>query len=628
MRKLFIFVVSFACAAHAQVQAPTPKQARAADDAYLAGARQLVANDPAAAERSFSRAVELDPTKPDYTRSLALARQHHVTQLVQQAAQLRAKGKTAEAALLIDQATALDPTNLIVTEHALAVASPDTLPHPIGDDELRSLGGAVHLTPPVGKHSFRRTSNAEDLLREVYGAFGVKVMFDPGITQQQIRFALDDADFDTATRVLLRMSHAFAIPLTRDSVLIARDSQENRDRLQPLIEETVYVPAMASDQLAELSNIAKNIFDIKQVTISASGQSLVLRAPEDALQLVNATYADLLDGGAEVMLDIHLYEVDQTHERNIGFVLPTSAGVIALAPALQSFVASNQALLTQIIASGALTGKLTGSYYRDLATEAIALFAAGVPLPAQLTNIVGFFGNFGKYTNAAGQLVGLPLAGLFLGSGATFNLALNSSDVRLVDDIQLRVADRQLGTFRAGTRYPITTSTYSSGNVSSALSSQLAGIKIGGVPASNLLSQLQTTQVPQIQFEDLGLTLKATPQVLKSGQVFVHLELKLEALGGGMINNIPILNSRQLTSDVTIPEAQTAVLVSQASVQEIGAITGVPGLNEVPGFQGTDKDANKDTQEILITITPHLTRRRSATIASRRLPANLAPSPE
>ena len=56
------------------------KQSREADDAYLAGARELTHNNPAAAERNFGRALALDPSKPEYALSLAVAtKEHHVT---------------------------------------------------------------------------------------------------------------------------------------------------------------------------------------------------------------------------------------------------------------------------------------------------------------------------------------------------------------------------------------------------------------------------------------------------------------------------------------------------------------------------------------------------------------------
>ena len=86
---------------------------------------------------------------------------------------------------------------------------------------------------------------------------------------------------------------------------------------------------------------------------------------------------------------------------------------------------------------------------------------------------------------------------------STFNLAYNSSDVRTLDDVQMQVGDRQPGTFRSGTKYPIVTSTYSTGI--SAAPSALGNATINGVSVASLLSQFtggSSTTVPQVTYED------------------------------------------------------------------------------------------------------------------------------
>ena len=114
----------------------------------------------------------------------------------------------------------------------------------------------------------------------------------------------------------------------------------------------------------------------------------------------------------------------------------------------------------------------------------------------------------------------------------------------------------------------------------------------------------------------------------KSGNVVVHLDMKIEALAGGAINNIPILNSRQITSDIIVPSGQTAMLGSAVTSQESRAIQGIPLLNEIPGLSGTEQNREHDTADLLITVTPHVVRRRSPVVATRRVLANLAPVPD
>jgi type II secretory pathway component GspD/PulD (secretin) len=121
-----------------------------------------------------------------------------------------------------------------------------------------------------------------------------------------------------------------------------------------------------------------------------------------------------------------------------------------------------------------------------------------------------------------------------------------------------------------------------------------------------------STTVPMIQYEDLGLTLKTTPAMQKSGRVTLHIEMKIEALTGGSSNGIPVLNSRQFTSDITVPDGDTALMVSNMSKSEQAAVTGLPGLSELPGFQApTSKDTELDTSDLVILVTPHVVRRRS-----------------
>jgi type II secretory pathway component GspD/PulD (secretin) len=230
-----------------------------------------------------------------------------------------------------------------------------------------------------------------------------------------------------------------------------------------------------------------------------------------------------------------------------------------------------------------------------------------------LSTTLGFFGG------------GVTTTGVTINQNPAFNLALTASDTRALNDIQIRVGDRQPAVFRIGERYPITTATYSNGLPTN--SPALSGITINGVSAASLLNAAATTPltIPQIQYEDLGLTLKATPIVEKSGAVKMHIDLKIEALTGGAVNNIPILNSQQFASDVTVADGDTALMVSSLTKSEAASISGLPGLGELPGFQTATAVTTTatDASNLILLITPHVTRRRSNLSAGPRIAINL-----
>ncbi len=589
------------------------KQSREADDAYLDGAKQVQRKNLAAAIQDFERAVRLNPNNRDYVLALLATRENRITELVQTAARARKHGDKARADALLAQARAIDPDNRVVAQHFDTSTGSDTNDDVLGNlhaaDIASTLGGPIELEPLAGTKNIHVQGDAQTVIRAVYRTYGIDVTFDSSYTSmQQLQFDLDKASYADATRVLAMMAHIFAVPVQPKVALIARDTQENRDELSPLVEETVYLPGLTQDQMTELANVARNVFDVKQVTASSTGGYMLLRGDEQVLQQVNATYADMLDGGSEVLFDIDLYEIDTTKTRNIGATLPTSIGAFDLLSSAQNLISQNQSILAQAIAGGVLT--LSGSQGQQTLEALVFLVAAGVTGSSQFSNLLAYAGTDG----------GLPLAGLSVASGSTFALALNSTDARMLDAVTIRSSNHQAVNFRAGTRYPVVTAIYSTPSLSGLASAAAAA----GISASTIAKyggSAASASVPQFQFEDLGITLKMTPQILHSSEVSLALDMKIEALAGGTINSIPILNNRALTSTITIPAGHTALLATLLNTNEIKSLDGLPGLSELPGFQGTDQDREKDSTELLITITPHIVRTGSLHVTSKRLAA-------
>lgn len=598
----------------AQTATPTKHQTQAAEDAYLAGARLLVHNDLTGAEIQFGKAAKLNPSNSDYAAAYTVTHQRHVNQLVQESGKARLLGQNEKAETLLAEARLLDPENKIVSQSVNTGALPKIF-HPEIEPWIRdapSIAGPITLLPDSATRSFHLSAGEQDVIGQVFSAYGIHANFDDSVQRQNLRFDLDNSPYQQAVSILLGMTHLFAVPLDAKSVLIAKDTPENRQRLEHQLQETIYVPGMTNDQMDELGNVVRNVFDLpKQVTVNKVSGTLVIRAPEETLTYVNLTLADLIDGGSEVMIDLKLYSVDKTTQRNIGTQLPQQVGLYNVASEARNLVAANQSLVQQAIAQGLIPA---GS--SDI-TIALALIASGLVQSTILSNTIGFFGG------------GLTATGVTTNQNLAFNLALTSSDTRALNDMQLRVRDGKPAIFQVGQRFPITTATYTNGVTAN--SAALTNISVNGVSASNLLNAVagSTLTIPQIQYEDLGLTLKATPYVLRSGAIKMHIELKIEALSGGSQNNIPILNSQQFMSDVTVNDGDTALMASSLTKDESAAINGLPGLSELPGFQTATavKTTTTDSSNLILLITPHVTRRRANLSAGPRIAINLPEPP-
>jgi len=587
---------------------PSKRQIEEAEQNYLTGAQLLDRNDLAKAQAKFEKAAALNPKKEEYAVAAALAREHRVTDLVHQAGKARLLGQTEKADSLLAEAAALDPQNTIAGQHLRESASAEPRFRPEIEQWLQQgpvVAGPITLIPDSGTRSLHSRGDVRDVVRQVVSAYGIRPVFDDSVQRQQLRFDLDDAPYRQASAIVMKMAHLFAVSMDSRTILVIKDTADNRLRFERQLEETIYVPGLTPEQMGELRTVANNVFEIKQASVQNGSGTLVIRAPEDRLTAINLTLADLLDGGSQVLLDLRLYAVDRTRTRQIGTQLPQQIGIYNAESAAHDLVVANQSLVNQAIAQGLIPPGAS-----DI-TIALALISSGLVQSTLLSNTLGFFGG------------GITLTGLTATPNTSFHLALNSSDTRALDNLELQIGDRQTGTFRAGTRYPITTGSYSSGL--SGTPAQLQGITINGVAAASLLSQNTTVTIPQIQYEDLGLTLKTTPTVQKSGMIALHLDLKIEALAGTSLNNIPVLANRQYVSDVTVHDGETTLLASSLTRQESSAVSGMPGLGELPGFQTATavKTTDNDTSELVLLITPHVVRRRSNIIAGPRIALNL-----
>jgi type II secretory pathway component GspD/PulD (secretin) len=573
-----------------------------AEDSYLAGAKLLEHRDLQGAQREFERAAQLSPEKREYLLAAVAMREDRIAELVQRAGKDRLLGKDAEAEALLAQARAIDPDNTFLKQHPVPGSLEATMLSrrsgavSAGLDSWITdgprLAGAIVLRPKSGVQSFHIHSTLQDAIRQVAAAYGIKASFDASVKQVQVKFDLDNATYEQAMKVLEEMGTLFAVPMDSTSVLLAQDTPENRTRLEHLLQETIYLPGMTNSELSEINNMIRNVFEVKQISMATAFDTIVVRAPADPMRVLNLTLADLLQGESQIVFDLKLYTVDKTATQNIGATVPTQIGAYNVASAATQLVQANQTIVNQAIAQGIIPAGLSNL---DIAAALVYYGLATSPL---LTGTIAFLGN------------GVSATGIYSSNlSAQLNLALSSSDTRALDDIQLRADDHQMATFKVGSRYPITQSTYST--TTPTTTAGLTGATIGGVSVSSLLAQATTATVPQIQYEDLGLTLKATPNIEKYGQISLHLDLSITALQGTSIDNIPILDSTQFTSDITVHDGSTATLVSNLTRNQAAAVTGIPGLSDLPGFQSSP-DLLRTTAEsqLVMVLTPHIVRRR------------------
>ncbi|MBT9329859.1 type II secretion system protein GspD [Paracidobacterium acidisoli] len=562
-----------------------------AEKIFRDGTQAITRNDPQTAEKDFLRAHELDPVNERYPLSAEIARQFVVTQMVEKASRARLMGHTDQARAALAEAVKLDPGNPVVMQHVNELADEAAASvTPEFKEKDNEAAPPVLLSPEPARRSFHVRTDEQSLIRQVLNAYGIQASLDPSVKSRVVRFDLDDVVYAQAAKALSLATGTFMAPLDPVHVIVAADTKENRDKYESQAMETVYFPGLTSTELNEMGNVARNVFGAEHGQVQASLGTMTIRAPAATLDALNQTYTELLAGRSEVSVDVRIFEIDRSHEKNIGVLLPNSTTVFNIPSELNGILASNSSLVQEIISSGLANA---GD------TEAIvaALIAAGALTGTVFNNPFATFGG------------GLTLTGVQVNS-ASANLLLNASEVRSIDQLQLRVQDQEEATIKSGERYPIITSSYSSlsgSSLSSGLgSSLLSSLGLGG---SSTLGSSSNPIIPQVQYQDLGLTLTVKPHVEGDHDVSMNLSLKLDSLEGTTINNLPVLDNRQYQGIVSLKPGDSAMVASSISKTESLEISGIPGLSDIPGLHdATNKDDTVDTTELVIILTPHIVR--------------------
>jgi tetratricopeptide (TPR) repeat protein len=572
-------------------QTRNPDRRRAAK-LYLDASKLYEKGEFEEALRGYMQAVALDPGNANYPLAATVARSHAVTALIQSAAKDRLMGNAEAARATLAHGLELEPGNFQLNQHMYELGDDALLreSRPIYEQGVRTAGGLEPLAPSTELHSFHLRSDQGQIIRQVLKAYGIEANIDSSVRITQARFDLDDADWDAAARVVGMVTSTFLVPLDAHKALVVRDTKENRQQFMRQGMETVYLSGLTKEELTDVGNLAKNVFNVQQAVTEPSAGTITLHAPEMTLNAFNTTMRELLDGRSQVFLEVRMIQLAHTNERNTGVRPPQSMTAVNVYAEEQSLLNANQALVQQIISSGLASPN-------DPLAILLILAASGQISSSLLTNGGALFGG------------GKTLSALSPGT-ATMNLSLNSSDSRELDDLKLRMGDGDDATLRSGTRYPIQTSSFSSLSPSSPA---IAGLTGAGTSSalSSLLGSLGSSvpNIPMIEYQDLGLTLKATPKVMRGSDVALKIDMKITALAGSSINGNPILNNRSYSGVVTLKQGETVELISELDKSEMRAISGVPGISEIPGLNDlTGKDTQKSYATLLILITPHVVR--------------------
>ena len=525
----------------------------------------------------FEEAARLSPQNAEYIGAREMTRANLVSTHLERGNTEMLQHRNAEAAAEFRTALNLDPQNEFTQQRLRDAAGTPTINTP-GPVQVVDRRESLSVRPIEKLANFHYLGDARGLLVTIATSFGLSITFEDTFPTRHLRFDLDQVDFATAMRAASAATKTFSVPV-EDTVLFAvADTAENHRLYDRMGMCTLYIPSGdTSKDLQDIANFFRSFLETRFVTIDPIHSSVVVRAPLAALEAGIQVVEQLNAAQPEVLLDVNVMEVDHTYARNIGLHVPDQFNLYNIpAAAFASLSGQNiQDLLNQLISGGSINqagNQSIAALLSQLSSQSSSIF--NTPLAT--------FGG------------GLTLEGLSLDHLAAV-LSLNESSVQSLQHVTLRASHTKEATFKLGARYPVLNASFSP--ISN--SPQIAGV---------LGNQSYTPPFPSVNYEDIGLTLKAKPTIHQNSDISLELSVQLRALGATNNDGIPIITSREFTGGILLKNGEPAFIAGMITTMDQKSLNGLPLFSRIPGFGVLTSQNSKQSEEneLLILLTPHV----------------------
>ena len=545
---------------------------------YIAALESVRAGEIVKATDLLDDAVKLDPANLAAVTAREVLRQREIQQRLSDANRKLDSDQRDKAITELRDTLKLDPENPAVQERLRSALQ-------TGTGTIRSQihyrdADEIQLQPAATRQDFHYRGDTRGLLERVWDAYSVRPVIDSSVTSRQLRFDLEGADFATAIIIVSQMTKTFYVPLSKTQALIVGDTAENRKNFERLALRTFYVSdASTPQEINDVVTMLRTIFDLRFVTPAPASNQVTVRGPIAMLDAATRILEDMYSGKPQVMLEVNVFQIEQTLARDLGIGLPNQFTLFNVNTEAQQLLSgANQSLINQLISSGAINQANSSS---------IAALLAGLAAGGQNSILNQPIGTFGGGITKSGVII----------PGTSAHFSLDKSSFQSIDHVMLRAGQNDAATYRDGTRYPILNASFAPIFNTAAISQVLA-------------NQSFVAPFPSFSYEDLGLTLKATPIIHGSRDVSLKLEFQLRGLGSTQLNGVPVITNREYNGSIGVPLGETAVLAGMVTKSEQLSLQGVLGLSQLPIFGAATSLHNKQTDdaELLITIRPELVR--------------------
>ncbi len=235
------------------------------------------------------------------------------------------------AMIELQQAVQLDPTNQYAQSELEKVRA-EVAAAEAGEDHRRTLAevkkqseGSRPQPPILNPRSpepidldFPEPVSMKKIYQALAKAFGINVLFDPNLRDQDMSIQLKAVNAQTALETVMRTGQHFYKVLDEHSIIIVADTPQNRRIYEDLIIQTFF---LSNSDVKEVMTMLRSLVDSRKIAANEQLNAIILRDTVDKVKVAERIIQSNDKSKAEVVVDIELLQLNTSKLQDLGMSL-------------------------------------------------------------------------------------------------------------------------------------------------------------------------------------------------------------------------------------------------------------------------------------------------------------------
>lgn len=280
----------------------------------------------------YMKALELEPDNITYKAALLRAKVKASQVHVDKGQEFEKAGVLERALVEYQQAVQLDPTNQyakaqLENTHRAYVAQRQSRGVETIDQMKQKARGSRPQPPVLNPRSnqpisleFPQQASIFAIYRALGQAFGINILFDPNLRDQEIAIDLKDVTAQAALETLMRASGHFYKVMDEHTIIIAQDTPQNRRTYEDLVIQTFF---LSNSEVKDMLTILRSLIDARKIATNEQLNAIILRDTADKVKVAERIIEANDKAKAEVVIDVELLQINTQRIRELGASLST-----------------------------------------------------------------------------------------------------------------------------------------------------------------------------------------------------------------------------------------------------------------------------------------------------------------